>query len=75
MTHYTNIFSTVMFSRSSYLIFDLVFLKMRYFHFLKKNLFYAGNYYLKHLQISHWDCSGIGFCEAFYCEETSVKLV
>jgi hypothetical protein len=29
----------------------------------------AYNYYLKQLQIWSWDCNGIGFCEAFYCEE------
>jgi hypothetical protein len=36
MTYSTNIFSTVMFCRSSNLTFDLVFLKIRYFNFLKK---------------------------------------
>jgi hypothetical protein len=36
MTYYTNTFSTVMFSRSSNLTFDLEFLKMWYFNFLKK---------------------------------------
>jgi hypothetical protein len=37
VTYYTNIFSTVMYPRSSYLTFDLVFLKM-YFNFLEKNI-------------------------------------
>jgi hypothetical protein len=37
VTYYTNIFSTVMFSKSSNMIFHLVFLKMRYFN-LKKNI-------------------------------------
>jgi hypothetical protein len=32
----TDIFGTVMFSRSSHLTFDLVFLKMRYFNFSEK---------------------------------------
>jgi hypothetical protein len=50
MAYYTNMFSKVMYPRSSNLTFDLVFLKMRYFN-LKKKL-YACNYYLKHLQIS-----------------------
>jgi hypothetical protein len=36
MTYYTDIFSTVTFSRSSDLIFDLIFLKIRYFNFLEK---------------------------------------
>jgi hypothetical protein len=71
MTYYTNIFSTVMFSRTSNFIFDFVFLKMRYFNFCKKkNILCACNYYLKHLQISRCDCNGIGFCEAVYCEES-----
>jgi hypothetical protein len=36
VTYCTNIFSTVMYPRSSNLTFDLVFLKMRYFNSLKK---------------------------------------
>jgi pantothenate kinase len=68
MTCYRNIFSAVMFSRSSNLTFDLAFLKMRYFNL--KNILCACNYYLKRLQISNWDSSEIGFCEAFYCEES-----
>jgi hypothetical protein len=70
MTYYTNIFSTVMFSRSSHLTFDLVFLKMRYFNFFFPNILRACNYYLKHLQISSWGCNGIGFYEVFYCKES-----
>jgi hypothetical protein len=70
MTYYTNIFSKVMYPRSSNLNFDFVFLKMLYFNFFEKNILCACNYYLKHLQISSWDCNGIGFCEAFYCEES-----
>jgi hypothetical protein len=34
--------------------------------FLGKHILFACNYYLKHLQISSWDCNGLGFCEAFY---------
>jgi hypothetical protein len=70
MTYYTEIFSTVMFSRSSNLTVDLVFLKMRYFNFCFLNILCACTYYLKHLQISSWDCNGTGFCEAFYCKES-----
>jgi hypothetical protein len=29
-----------------------------------KKIVCACNYYLKHIQISSWDCNGIGFCEA-----------
>jgi hypothetical protein len=36
VTYYTSIFSTVMFSRSPNLIFELVFLKMQYFNFFGK---------------------------------------
>jgi hypothetical protein len=36
MTYCTNIFSTVMYPRTSDLTFDLVFLKMRYFNFFEK---------------------------------------
>jgi hypothetical protein len=32
----TNVFSTIMYPRSSNLTFDLVFLKMRYFNFFEK---------------------------------------
>jgi hypothetical protein len=35
MTYYTNIFSTVMYSGSLNVNFDLVFLKMRYFSCFK----------------------------------------
>jgi hypothetical protein len=70
LTYYTNILSTVMYPRSSNLTFDLVFLKMRYFNFFEKNILCACNYYLKHLHISSWNCSGFGVCEAFYCEES-----
>jgi hypothetical protein len=69
MTYYTNIFSRVMYPRSSNLSFDLVFLKMRCFNFFN-NILCACNYYSKYLQISSWDLNGIGFCEAFYCEES-----
>jgi hypothetical protein len=34
MTYYNNIYSRVIFSRSSNLTFDLLFLKMQYFNFL-----------------------------------------
>jgi hypothetical protein len=50
MTYCTNIFSTIMFSGSSNLTFDLVFLRMWYF-----NMFFLYRVhvtYLKHLQIS-----------------------
>jgi hypothetical protein len=46
MTYYTSIFGTVIFSRSSNLTFDHVFLKMQYFNCL--NILYACNFYLKH---------------------------
>jgi hypothetical protein len=72
--YYSNIFSTVMFSRSSDFTFDLVFLKMRYFNVFLKNVLYACNCYLKHLQISSWLCNGIGLCEAVHCEE-SLKFI
>jgi hypothetical protein len=36
MTYYTNIFSKVMYPRSSNLTFDLVFLKMCYFNLFEK---------------------------------------
>jgi hypothetical protein len=75
MTCYTNIFSTVIFSRSSNLTFDPVFLKMHYFNFGGGDTLCVRKYYLKHLQISSWDCNGIGFCEAFYCEVTSLVLM
>jgi hypothetical protein len=68
MFHYNNVFSTPMFSRSSNFTFDLVFLKIRYFNFFNKLC--ACSYYLKHLQISSWDCNEIRFCEAFYCAES-----
>jgi hypothetical protein len=69
MIYYTNIFSTVMYPRSSHSTFDLVFLKIRYYNFFEKNILCACNYYLKHLQISSWACNGFGVCGAFYCEE------
>jgi hypothetical protein len=40
--------------------------------FSSKNILCACNYYLKHLQISSWDCNRIGFWEAVYCEVTSL---
>jgi hypothetical protein len=52
MIYYTNIFSTVMFSRSPNLIFDLGFVKMRYFNFFGKNTLCACNNYLKYMKIS-----------------------
>jgi hypothetical protein len=70
VTYYTNVFSTVISSRFSNLTFDHVFLKMCYFNFFEKNILCACNYYSKPLQISSWDCSWVGFCEAFYCEES-----
>jgi hypothetical protein len=66
MTYYTNIFSTVMFSRSSDMTFDLVFLKMQYFNFFEK-------IYCVYVTIIKNICKyqvGTGFCEAFYCEES-----
>jgi hypothetical protein len=69
MTYYTNIFSTVMYPRSSHLTFNFVFLKMRHFNFFEQNILCGCNYYFKHLQISSWDCNGFGVCEAVYCEE------
>jgi hypothetical protein len=60
LTYWTNIFSRVVFSRSSNLTFDLVFYKMQYSNFLEKNLLCACNYYLKHLANIklglQWDC-------------------
>jgi hypothetical protein len=63
VTCHTNIFSTIMFSRSSDLTFNFVFLKMWYLIFWNEVLC-ACNCSLKHLQISSLDCSGAGFCEA-----------
>jgi hypothetical protein len=42
---------------------------MRYFNFVEK-IYCVHVTYWKHLQISNWDCSAIGFCKAFYCEES-----
>jgi hypothetical protein len=39
MTYYTNIFSTVMYPKSSNLTYDLVFLKMWYFKIFEKIYF------------------------------------
>jgi hypothetical protein len=63
MTYYTNIYSTVMFSSSSNLAFDLVFLKMWYLDIL--SILCACNYYLKLLQISSWTAMGLGFVKHF----------
>jgi hypothetical protein len=62
MTCYTNIFSTVMFSRSSNLTFtfDLVFLRMRYFNVF--NMLCTCNYYLKY-QVG--TAVGLGFVKHF----------
>jgi hypothetical protein len=70
MTYYTNIFSTVIFSRSSNSTFVHYFSECCVLIFLKKKSVCACNYYLKQLKISSWDCNRIGFCEAVYCEES-----
>jgi hypothetical protein len=67
MTYYTNIFSRVMYQRSSNL--TLYFSKCSILIFFL-NILCACNYYSKHLQISSWDGNGFGVCEAVYCEES-----
>jgi hypothetical protein len=69
VTCYISMFCAVMFSRPSNLNMALCFSKCGIFIFLKKKTYIVCMYcYLKHLQMSSWDCSGTGLCEAFYSE-------
>jgi hypothetical protein len=65
-TYYTNTFSTVVFKVFKFDLWLCISQNAVFWFFL--NILCAWNYYLKHLQISNWDCNGIGFCEAVYCE-------
>lgn len=63
-----NIFTTVMFPRSSNSTYDIVFLKQQYFKVF--NILCAHYYYLKHLLLSRLHCSGIRVCKVFSCEQS-----
>jgi hypothetical protein len=67
--YYTNIFSTVMFSRSSNLTLTFYFSKCGVLIFLKKYIVCILLLF-KTLANIKLGLQWIGFCEAFYCEES-----